>query len=87
MASAITATWLQSRIDKAKTAIEAIEDAILALSTERFQSYTIDTGQTRQTVTKKDISRLNAELDKLYLRLDWLDTRLNGSGTTLVRSA
>jgi hypothetical protein len=87
MASAITATWLQSRIDKTKTAIEAIEDAILALSTGNLQSYTIDTGQTRQTVTKKDISRLNVELDKLYLRLDWLDTRLNGSGTSLVRSA
>jgi hypothetical protein len=87
MASAITATWLQSRIDKTKTAIEAIEDAILALSTGNLQSYTIDTGQTRQAVTKKDISRLNVELDKLYLRLDWLDTRLNGSGTSLVRSA
>jgi hypothetical protein len=87
MASAITATWLQSRIDKTKTAIEAIEDAILALSTGNLQSYTIDTGQTRQTVTKKDISRLNVELDKLYLRLDWLDARLNGSGTSLVRSA
>ena len=87
MASAITATWLQSRIDKTKTAIEAIEDAILALSTGKLQSYTIDTGQTRQTVTKKDIARLNAELDKLYLRLDWLDARLNGSGTSLVRSA
>ena len=87
MASAITATWLQSRIDKTKTTIESIEDAILALSTGKLQSYTIDTGQTRQTVTKKDISRLNVELDKLYLRLDWLDTRLNGSGTSLVRSA
>lgn len=87
MASAITATWLQSRIDKTKTAIESIEDAILALSTGNLQSYTIDTGQTRQTVTKKDITRLNAELDKLYLRLDWLDTRLNGGGTSLVRSA
>jgi hypothetical protein len=87
MASTITATWFQSRIDKTKTTIEAIEDAILALSTEKFQSYTIDTGQTRQTVTKKDIARLNVELDKLYIRLDWLDTRLNGSGTSLVRSA
>jgi hypothetical protein len=87
MASAITATWLQSRIDKTKTAIESIEDAILALSTGKLQSYTIDTGQTRQTVTKKDISRLNVDLDKLYLRLDWLDARLNGSGTSLVRSA
>jgi hypothetical protein len=87
MASAITDTWIQSRIDKTKTTIESIEDAILALSTGSHQSYTIDTGQTRQSVTKKDISRLNVELDKLYSRLDYLDIKLNGSGTTLVRSA
>jgi hypothetical protein len=87
MASSITDTWLQSRIDSTKATIESIEDAILALSTGNHQSYTIDTGQTRQTVTKKDISRLNVDLDKLYLRLDWLDARLNGSGTSLVRSA
>jgi hypothetical protein len=87
MASAITDTWIQSRIDSTKAAIESIEDAILSLSTGNLQSYTIDTGQTRQTVTKKDISRLNVELDKLYSRMDYLDTKLNGSGTTLVRSA
>jgi hypothetical protein len=87
MASAITDTWIQSRIDSTKATIESIEDAILALSTGKYQSYTIDTGQTRQSVTKKDISRLNVELDKLYSRLDYLDTKLNGSGKTMVRSA
>jgi hypothetical protein len=87
MASAITDTWIQSRINSTKAAIESIEDAILSLSTGNLQSYTIDTGQTRQTVTKKDLARLNVELDNLYIRLDYLDTKLNGSGTTLVRSA
>jgi len=86
MASEITTAWLQARIAATKAQIEAYEDAILALSLGTVKSYTISTGQTTQVVTKKDVVRLQVDIDSLYSRLDYLDGRLNGGGTTYVRA-
>ena len=78
------ATFIQARIDATKAQIIAFEDAILALGTAGgVQSYTIDTGQTRQTVTRQDLSSLQNKLDGLYNRLVTLEARLNGSGTSI----
>lgn len=79
-------TFLKERITKTKLLIEAYEDAILALSTGGgVQSYTLDTGQSRQTVTRYDLDGLNETLDALYNRLCTFEARLNGSGTTHAR--
>jgi len=87
MTSEITDTWLQARIDATKSQIEAVETAVLALSSGSVRSYTINTGQTTESVTKADISRLGSLLESLYRRLDYLDMRLNGGGPALyVRS-
>ena len=74
-------TFLQARIDKTKELIVLYEDTVDSLVTGSMQSYTIDTGQTRQTVTKVDIISLNNQLDVLYNRLATLCARLDGSGT------
>lgn len=77
--------FLQTRIAKTKTVIEAYEDAILALGQGGAQSYTLDTGQTRQTVTKLDLAALNRTLDSLYNRLGIFQARLSG-GNTIIAS-
>lgn len=77
-------TYLGARIAKTKELIEAYEDATLALA-GGAQSYTFDTGQTRHTVTKFDLEKLNAMIDTLYNRLAMLEARLTGSGVVNVR--
>lgn len=73
-------TWLKQRIDATKAMIVAYETAIDALGAAGgVQSYTLDTGQSRQTVTRADISSLNASLNSMYNRLATLEARLRGA--------
>lgn len=79
--------FLVERIAATKAEIVAYEDATLAFATNgALQSYTLDTSQTRQTVTRADLSSLNRVLNSLYNRLATLEARLYG-GTTTVRPA
>lgn len=78
-------TFLQERITATKALIVIYEGAITAIVTNGAQSYTLDTGQSRQTVTKVDIAQLNASLDGLYNRLCTFQARLDGSGSGIVR--
>ena len=80
------AAFIQARIDSTKAQIIAYEDAATALASG-VQSYSLDTGQTRQTVTKLDLSALQRSLDALYNRCATLEARLNGSGTVTTRPA
>lgn len=80
------AEFLQARIDATKTQIVAYEDAITALTSGGVQSYTLDTGQSRQTVTRLELSGLNDALDGLYNRLVTLQARQNG-GSVIVGPA
>jgi len=76
-------TWLDSRIEKTKAMIAAYEDAILAVSAGQVQSYTLNTGQTTQSVTKSNLDGLKRGLDSLYALLDTLCARRYGSGTII----
>lgn len=78
--------FIQDRITATKAQIVVYEDAATALATG-VQSYTLDTGQSRQTVTKLDISALQKTIDSLYNRCATLEARLNGSGTVTTRPA
>lgn len=77
--------FLKDRIDATKTQIIAYESAIDALVTGGVQSYTLDTGQTNQTVTKLNLSSLQKTLDSLMNRLATYEARLYGCGTTIGR--
>ncbi len=79
-------TFIQDRITRTKELIIAYEDAMLALGEGGVQSYTLDTGQDRQQVTKFDIADLQKTLDALYNRCATLEARLNGAAT-MVRPA
>lgn len=78
--------FLQQRIEATKLAIVAYETAVLELTTGGVQSYTLDTGQSRQMVTRVDLAALHKSIDSLYNRLATLQARLNG-GSILSRPA
>lgn len=80
-------TFLNARITATKNQIAALEDAALSLSSGAITSYTLDTGQSRQVVTKSNINLINKTIDSLYNRLATLEARLNGSGTVVGRPA
>ncbi len=75
--------FIQARIDATKAQIIAYEDAVLALA-GGVQSYTLDTGQSSQQVTKLNLNSLNSTVASLYNRCATLEARLNGSGVTRV---
>lgn len=79
-------TWLEARITKTKELIEAYEEAILQLSTGAVQSYSLNTGQTQQTVTKQQLSQLKNTLESLENRYATLQARL-GCGRVYGRPA
>lgn len=72
--------WLDARIAATKTAIEGYEAALSALSTGTVDTFTLDTGQTRQVVTKKNMSGMQAALNAAYELLAVLEARRNGTG-------
>ena len=80
-------TFLQERIAATKALIVVYEGALTALVTNGAQRYVLDTGQSRQDVTKLNLKDLNDSLDSLYNTLATQEARLNGSGVTIVRPA
>lgn len=79
--------FLQDRIDATKAMIILYEEAIFQLNDGSVQSYTLNTGQTTQTVTRFDVARLQVSLDGLYNRLATLEARQTGSGVVKVNPA
>jgi len=79
--------FLAARIDNTKSLIVAYEDAALAFAADAsIQSYTIDTGQSRQTVTRADADKvIGKTLDVLNNRLATLQARLTGANTITAR--
>lgn len=74
------------RIESLKLQIIAYENAILAFGNNgAVQSYTLDTGQSKQIVTRADLRRLNDMLDSLYNRLNMTMRRINGGHVTIAR--
>ena len=69
-----TTEELTAKIEKTKTMITSYEDAILALS-NGAQLYSLDTGQTKQTVQRSQLSQLKTTLEYLERRLDDLCAR------------
>lgn len=79
------AEFCQERIAATKAQIVAYEDAVLALADTSIQSYTLDTGQSRQVVTRYDIASMQKTIDSLYNRLVTLQARCNGGGSVIAQ--
>ena len=84
--SVFTTTFIDARIAAIQLAIVAYETALVSLSSGTVKSYTINDGQTTETVTKKDLVRLQQGLDALIGRLQFWDEQKCNRGTILARS-
>ncbi len=78
---ATTNTFWQTRIDALAISIPIYEAAIDALGTGGVQEYLIDTGQTRQRVTKLDLVALQKTLDSMLNRYTTACARINGAAS------
>lgn len=67
--------WIKRRLARTEELIEKIEDAIEALA-GGAQHYHLDTGQTRQSVTKAQLASLRSQLASLEQRRADLRARL-----------
>jgi len=76
--------WID-QITATQNQIVAYNNAIDALTLGGVQSYTLDTGQSKTTVSKFDLEKLNAALDGLLNRLATLEARVYGCGVVIAR--
>ena len=81
MASVFTSEFVQARIDALLEMITAYETAITAVVSTN-QSYSLDTSQTRITVTKANLTESKNTLLSLYQQLNSWDLMLNGGTGT-----
>jgi len=66
------------------TALAAAMEAELLLSAGTVKSYSLDTGQTKQDVTKKDLGSIKNMISTLLNRRDIYSARVNGTGAALL---
>ena len=83
---AVNDAWLDARIASTQRQIEAYESCLEALNAGTY-SYSLDTGQGRQTVTRNEIGRLQATYDQLLIRYQSLCNTRDGSAITVVNPA
>lgn len=76
--------WLEERIAKKKEAIVEFENGLIAIA-GGAQSYSFDTGQTRQVVTKANITETRNVIAQLESDIVTLQMRLYGCGRFVVR--
>ena len=81
----MTPAFLQTRIDFYEGLIVELEAAIYGLSSGTISSYTLNTGQSTETVTKRTLGAISARLDWAYSRLDYFTMRRNGGVSVIVR--
>ena len=74
-------TFWKNRLAKVEEQIAIYDDAISAIVSGGSQSYTLDTGQSRQTVTKFDLKDLQSALTGLENKRSEYYIRCNGGNT------
>lgn len=79
--------FIEDRIAARKLLVVQLEEAIFQLSFNNISQYTLNTGQTVQTVTKRDIVTLEKLLSSTLNGIAELEARLNGSGTVIAGPA
>lgn len=75
--------FLCQQISGLESRITEYQNAALALATNKIQQFSFDTGQTRETVTKFDVRKLEEVIDALYNRYEILCQRC-GAGRTII---
>jgi hypothetical protein len=78
---AADAAFILQQIQLIEAQIIAYRTAVTAVSTNAVQSYELDTGQTRERVTKVDLLRLNGIISSLMNERATLRALLYGGST------
>lgn len=78
-------SFITSRIAATEATIARYEEAEEALVAGGVQSYSLDTGQSRQTVTRADLTGIRNGIDSLYNRRATLIARRDGCGVVTMR--
>jgi hypothetical protein len=76
--------WLEERLEAKKASVAALDAAITALQSGA-QMYSLDTGQTRQSVTKANLAALLESREALEVEIVNLHNRLNGGASIVAR--
>ncbi|MHC5062315.1 MAG: hypothetical protein ACYTFK_14760 [Planctomycetota bacterium] len=76
---AVDTEFWETQLEQAKTAAAGYLTAIIALSTTNVQSFTLDTGQNRQTVVKKDLASLQRSYTSMLNVVATLEARICGA--------
>lgn len=79
--------FLKQRLEATEAQIVEIEDAISAVVGGGVQSYSLNTSQTQQSVTRANLKSWQDVLDQLYNRRATLRARIYGEGVTNMRGA
>lgn len=79
-------TFDKQRLAAKQAALLAYDSAITALA-GGAQSYSLDTGQTRQVVTKANVSEMRIMITQLETEIATLRLRIYGCGVVQVRPA
>lgn len=75
--------WLD-RITKAKAQVVLLEDAIDFLYANPHKSYSLDSGQGTQQVSRPDLQSLQDQSDGLLNKIATLEARCNGASQQII---
>jgi hypothetical protein len=70
--------WID-QLTKAQSQAALLNDAIVFLYDNPHKSYTLDTGQSSQQVSRPDLEGLQKQYDLLLDRISTLEARCNGA--------
>jgi hypothetical protein len=82
----MTESEIMEHIEWLLTVIGNLRSVIVGLSTGSIKNYTINTGQSTQNVTKKDISTLQLQLKQYLVDLQFYREMLSGDGGEIIRA-
>ena len=76
--------FIQSQIDFYSSAITAYQRVLLDLALNPAKSYTINTGQTTESVTRQDVDKIRALISGLITDLNYWQSLQSGGGCVVV---
>jgi len=79
MASVFTSEFCQTQIDLLQTQITLYQSVLTALAANPNKSYSFDTGQSRETVSKQDVPRIRETINSLIGDLQMWDDCMNNT--------
>lgn len=69
---------LQARIDADEALVDAIDTALLAITTSKAEEFWLDTGEGKQRVTQLDVEKLDRMRERAINRIEANYKRIDG---------